>query len=598
MFSNAARTPRALPRTGELKPGVLPTGGLNLRDAYLDMPPNDAVSLRSIISGAYGLAVRNGYQEWASNLPNNLPVSTLMSYYPAVAEQLSIEPSLYVTRQGQFSAQLPARAAVGNIPLSGQLFACTNLSIYDITAGGEGPWTPQGGVGPVTSDFWTWRNFQNAGGNFLLATNDEGGYVFYGGASFTSGFDTGFSTQDSGFSRVEEGQLPTQINGIDPDLFVYVSVWKGRVWFVEKDSSRAWYLPPAQFTGAAKQFDFGPQFRHGGFLVALVNWTIDGGIGVDDYLVAVGSEGDVVIYKGYDPDQAGTDPNAFQLHGIWYVGPLPKGRRQIDPYGGDVYVLSVMGVKQISKLVVTSGDEDQMVNNISAKIDPGITSVMNRVPSSLDYYIKVLPNENGLVVGMPETLSGEGVVQFYYATPKRAWSALYDLPVQFWVSHDHLTFAGTNRTGIGLGGAVYLMFENALDDVKLNPMDPDVNGNFILTRMIPAYSNFGTPGLWKTYSMVRPTLLIEQVPSISLTILTDFEFPNVAPVFSTSQLPVSLWDEALWNQAAWGAASRPLKKWHATKGGGYDATVQMDFFAQGGTRIVSHDWWLVSGGPL
>ena len=49
----------------------------------------------------------------------------------------------------------------------------------------------------------------------------------------------------------------------------------------------------------------------------------------DDYLVALSYQGDVVIFKGYDPDTAGSDPNAFQLHGIWYVGAVPVGHRQV-----------------------------------------------------------------------------------------------------------------------------------------------------------------------------------------------------------------------------------------------------------------------------
>ena len=598
VFRNSAQVKKALPRTGQLKGGVLPTGGLNVRDSYVDMPINDAISLRNLISGSFGLKVRNGYQEWAANLPNNLPVPTVMSYYPATAGQSGVDPAMYGSREEQFSQRKPLRIAVDEITLGGQLFACTNLSIYDITLGGEGPWAAEAGVGTITSDFWTWRNFQNAGGNFLLAANYDGAYVIYGGAGFSSGFDSGFATSSTGFDRITQGANPSQIQGVNPDLFVYVMVWKGRVWFVEKNSSRAWYLPPAQLTGEAHQFDFGPQFRHGGHLVALANWTIDGGEGIDDYIVAVGSEGDIVIYKGYDPDQAGDDPNAFQLHGVWYVGPLPEGRRQVDPYGGDVYILSVMGVKQVSKLVNPTSVVDQSNENISAKIDPSITAIMNLLPESPNYYIKAIPNENALMIGMPETLAGEGMTQFYYAIPKKAWSPLHDIPVQFWATHDHLTFGGTNRAGIGLGGVVYIMFENELDDTKLNPIDPEANGSFILTRMVPAYSDFGLPGLWKNFPMVRPTLLIDQVPSFAMSVLVDFEFPNVAPVFSTSQLPVSLWDEALWDRALWSSSTRSLKDWVATDGGGYDATVQMDFFALGGTRIVSYDWWLTNGGPL
>lgn len=599
MFSNPANTKKALPRTGELKQGVLPTLGLNARDSYVDMSPADAVSLRNLISDVGGLKVRLGYQEWAANLPNNLPVPTIMSYYPATADQSGVTPLLYPTGKKSAMHEKPLRVAVEGIELGGQLFACTNFQIYDVTAGGEGPWVPETGVGTVTSDYWIWRNFQNAGGNFLLATNYDGSYIVYGGAGFSSGFDSGFAVDGSGFTRITQGEEVQQIQGVDPNLFAYVAVWKGRVWFVQKESTKAWYLPPAQVAGEAHLFDFGPQFRHGGHLVALANWTIDGGEGIDDYLVAVGSEGDVVIYKGYDPDAAGENPDAFQLHGVWYIGPLPQGRRQVDPYGGDVYIFSAMGVKQVSKLVNPTDVLDQSGENISAKIDPTLTAIVDLLPTATNFYVKALPNENAFVVGTPEVLAGEGVVPYYYAIPKKAWSPLYALPVEFWATHDHLTFAGTNRTGLQLGGVVYLMFENQLDDVKLNPLLPNAEGVFILSRMIPAYSDLDSPGLWKNFPMVRPTLLASENPSFALSVLVDYALPNQAPVFGTGGVPTSsLWNEALWDVGVWAGAFKTVREWIATEGGGYSATIQIDFFSLGGTRVVTYDWWITPGGPL
>jgi hypothetical protein len=599
VFRNSANTKKALPRTGELKQGILPTMGLNARDSYLDMDPRDAISIRNLISGTLGMRVRFGYQEWAANLPGNLPVPTIMSYYPPSAQQSGAAALLYPTGKKEAGQEKPLRVAVEDVNLNGQLFACTNSNIYDISLGGEGPWVAESGVGTITSDYWIWRNFQNAGGAFLVATNYNGAYVVYGGAGFSSGFDTGFATEGSGFTRVSQGVQPSQIQGVNPNLFAYVAVWKQRLWFAEKNSSRAWYLPPAQLTGEAHQFDFGPQFRHGGHLVALANWTIDGGEGIDDYLVAVSSEGDVVIYKGYDPDAAGENPEAFQLHGVWYVGPLPHGRRQVDPYGGDVYILSVMGVRQVSKLVIPGNTENEGLDNISTKIDPELTAISNLFPEATNYYIKGLPNQNAIAIGTPEVLAGEGAVQYYYSIPNRAWSPLYALPVEVWANHDHLTFAGTNRVGLQLGGVVYLMFENQLDDVKLNPLLPNAEGTYILSRMVPAYSTFGTPGLWKNFPMVRPTLLANDISSFAISVLLDYELPDQAPEFISGGVPVqSLWDVDDWDRAVWAGATNIIKEWIATDGGGYAATAQFDYFTLGGTRFITYEHWITQGGPL
>ena len=37
-----------------------------------------------------------------------------------------------------------------------------------------------------------------------------------------------------------------------------------RMWFVQKNTTRGWYLPPDQIYGTAKYFDFGPLMTMGG----------------------------------------------------------------------------------------------------------------------------------------------------------------------------------------------------------------------------------------------------------------------------------------------------------------------------------------------
>jgi hypothetical protein len=199
------------------------------------MGPEDALDLINVLSEDYGLAIRGGYQEFAANLPGSVGVPTLMSFYPGTAGPSEAGTLAATSIASQYT--LPRPRAV-NVTLAGQLFACTNGGIFDITAGGAGPWSPMPGVA-VTSDYWTWINFQNASGNYLLATNNDGGYYAYGGSNFDDGFSDGFSVAGVGFSKVVEGVQPGQIEGLDPDLFVYIMVWKRRIWFIEKDSSRA-----------------------------------------------------------------------------------------------------------------------------------------------------------------------------------------------------------------------------------------------------------------------------------------------------------------------------------------------------------------------
>lgn len=587
------RQSAGLPLSGVMSPGQLPTAGINARDAAIRMQPDDALDLVNFLSDAYGITMRYGYQEYARDLPGSLAVPTLMSYYPGSAGQ-SFAPSSSNTSVTQQTIIPRARAA--DVTLNGQLFACTNGRIFDITAGGAGPWTAQPGV-TATSDYWTWLNYQNAAGNFLVATNDDGKYAVYGEAGFSNGFSNGFATQATGWSTITSGPEAGQVGGINPDLFAFVASWKRRLWFVEKNSTRAWYLPVEQLTGQATMFDFGPFFRHGGLLVGIYNWTQDGGGGIDSFLVALSDQGDVVIFKGYDPDSADTDPAAFQLHGVWYVGALPVGRRQVNQFGGDLHILSIYGITALSKLLAQANIAANMVEDVSSRIDPYIAQLMATSHGVEGWYTSFLPNEQLMVIGVPQQITGEGSVQLAMKIRQRAWSKLLDIPVCSMVNHDAYTFGGgLPSTPITGGGKVFLLFQNALDNVPLE--GPGVGGSVIRGRITPAYSAFGSPGMYKRFSMVRPTIRAAIVPEVKLTVLTDFAGGTYFNIPSLPNVESALWDVDRWDVGKWAGYLAPIRKWLGVTGAGYAATVQMDMVGVGGTTVMSIDWWLVPGGPL
>src|SRR5262245_6984489 len=300
-------TRRAQPQLGSITPLAIPAKGLNARDSLSLMGPQYAISLVNVLCEPYGLRTRKGYTEWARNLSPGIPVGTMMSYYPA---DTTPEATALPMRVKPISLRLFTEPRVAAEPPVGSLFAAVSGRIYDVTAGGFGPWSPMPDVSG-TSDFWTWINFQNLAGSFLVACNDDGGYAYFDGSSWTTPV---------------LGSAPGEITGVDPAFFCYVVEHKKRLWFVEKESTSAWYLPVSQVTGVATEFNFGEQFRHGGHLVAVVSWTVDGGIGVDDYLVAVSSQGDIALYKGNDPDSSTGD---FAIQGVWHLGALPAGRRSV-----------------------------------------------------------------------------------------------------------------------------------------------------------------------------------------------------------------------------------------------------------------------------
>ena len=571
--------------TGTIVPGQLPVRGLNYRDPPARQMPDDAFALVNALSDSGGITLRNGYQEYATNVPGET-IGTIMSYYPATSASLpspAALPQSVVTRRRQLQPTLQ------NVVIDGLLFAAAGNRIFNITGGGAGPWVPQSGTYP--SNYWTWRNFQNAAGNFLIAVNDLGSYIIYGGAGFSSGFSSGFRISQTGFQRVSAAS----VTGVNPDTFCHVTVWKRRLWFTEIRSTRAWYLPPEQLGGEARQFDFGPLFRHGGHLVSINSWTMDGGEGLDDYLVALSSEGDVVIYKGYDPDSAATDPSAFQLHGIWYIGALPKGRRQTDPYGGDLYILSRQGINQVSKLVSMAQVAESLVGDNGDRIDPYIANLMKNSADEDGWYFKSLPSEQMIIVGIPEQLTGEGPTQLGFKLRESAWSLLYGLPVTCWTNHDgHIFAGGLPTTPIDGQGKVFVMFENSTDGAALD----NALGALVKARITPAYSAMGSPGMLKRFPMIRPTVLTQFTPGLEITILENYEDTVNFNVPTLPSIESARWNIDKWNHALWSGPLRPIQKWLGTHGDGYTATVQLDIVGLGGTTLTGIDWWVVAGGPL
>lgn len=243
-----------------------PTQGIQANKSLMAMEPTEAIYSYNLLPKEYGMEVRPGYREFA-DISDNTEVRSVMEFHDG---------------------------------LDSKLFAATTTGIYDITAGGTINAAAPVYTWPFTggdAGFCIHVNFSNSAGQHLLVCDEQNGYVRY---STSGGWVVGGVTG------------PT---GGDTKL-VHVCEFKEKLWFVEKETGMGWYLATSAITGAATSFVFGKKFAKGGYLRGLFNWTIDGGDGIDDYLIAVGDEGDILAYKGVDPAQ----PGDFQKVGNWYVG--------------------------------------------------------------------------------------------------------------------------------------------------------------------------------------------------------------------------------------------------------------------------------------
>ncbi len=80
MWTSAVVTPLGRAQRQVSRPFSLPapTGGINARDSFTDMEPDDAVSLTNIFPEANYVAVRKGHASWSTGMTN--AVQTLLTY--------------------------------------------------------------------------------------------------------------------------------------------------------------------------------------------------------------------------------------------------------------------------------------------------------------------------------------------------------------------------------------------------------------------------------------------------------------------------------------------------------------------------------------
>lgn len=544
--------PKALyPKTQVIQSVPAPIGGLNSKDALAAMPPTDAISLVNWIPDTFGIRCRKGYLEWAKNFPGNIAVESIMSW---------LGPATTIPG-GTFLTDPTA--------MPGFLFAATKTAVYNITSRTNAPAAAIALSGADNAGWFITSMLTNSAGSFLLACSEADGYFTFDGTAWL---------------RRVAGAGAGQISGVDPNNLVHVLVWKRRAFFVERNSTRIWYLPVDAIAGTVAALDVGPLLKSGGSVAYVANWTIDAGEGIDDILVIVGSNGDVLVYKGTDPTSAAT----FALVGSWYVGQIPIGRRAYTQYGGDLIIISADGVFPIS--YVTRGGAaflQASSKEYTSKIRPSIGTDLRSSFTSRGWDMIVHPSERIMVINVPNY----GAVtkkQFCMSTTQNSWCTFQDIPIYSLGSSVGYSFGGTPD------GRVLLLFTGFFDNVLYGASV----GNGIRGVVQPAFSNFDTPVLTKEFVMVRTNLLAAAAPSLQVGISVNYSIttPIGTPSFAASLN--YLWDVALWDAATWAGELSVYSSWTTVGGVGFSGAASLVSSTVADTVMTSVDYMAKVGGPL
>ena len=535
-------------RTHEVARYPAPQGGMDIRQAIGSEDLNTCVYTYNLLPFEYGLRVRPGYQEWQIGLDdgNGLGVHTLIPYDSA--QDSGAGDSLFaVTNEGIW-----------------------NVGVYAAT--------------PVLLIAFADQSADAGYGTYAHYVDDSGDDVLFYADSLN-----GLYTYDAQTSTwaVASGIVGPVIADIK-----FIVSHKQRLWMIEENSTKAWYLEIGSNSGQATEFFFGSKFKHGGTLEGLFSWTVDGGAGVDDLLVAVSHAGDVLVYQGSDPDL--TD---WEQRGTYFIGEIPNTPRFGTETGGELFLLSVYGIISMSDLLngvdTSILQSDVEGSTMAYKIAGLLREQMRRTIELKGWEVTVVPSDGGILISTP-TIGSAAPIQYYYNVGVQAWGLWRGVPMSCFDEYSGAVVFGT------ADGRVCRM-DVEVDEKKLTPMDPQFNGDAIEFSILTSFTSFGQPAVYKRPKLIRPDFISQKAPIQTSVVRFDFDTSEGLDFgFSTpDRFNVGTWDADNWDFAVWGSQNGTT---FPSIGGSWGTGRYMAIATKGNsrtaTRLIGWDLIYDTGGPM
>lgn len=510
------KTPRRAAAAQVVQTAVVPApvGGLNYRDPISAMAPTDALALVNFIPKQLGVELRKG---WKVNTD--------------AIEDVSIESI--------FGFKAPN-------PSDDKVFAAADGKIYDVTSD---PPTVVVATTNSDEDVWWTTQFSTPADTFLLAVSPGAGYWTY---DTTGGWVDRTATTMG---------LPSDVRT--------VAVWKNRVWFTAEGDQNVYYMDTVDaITGSVTSFPMGSLLRNGGSVSALINWTMDAGLSIDDYLIVVGTEGDIGVWQGTDP----TSANTFGLKGVWYVGPVPKYGTYFTPFGGDVMIVSELGLVPMSKLV--AGQFNDSADSPASKIQAVFAPLVRKLRNDKFWNVFTVASSDIMVIKLPA--DGGTYRQFAMNVITGAWCEFSAIPMRCASIIGGELYFGTidGYTCIGLTGD--------LDGVDV----VGAGGDYIQGDVQTAFNAYGAPANLKKFGMARPIFLARAQPAVKLRMNTQFAFSGVGGSPTFFEPENGYWDTGIWNSATW-VGDNTYQAWIGTAALGYYGSMRMRVRGLPGTVFTS-----------
>lgn len=486
--------------------------GENSRDPLLEMNPLYAVSMTNIFpKGSYG-EIRRGFRPHSIGLGSGA-VETLASYVSTAGVK--------------------------------KLIGCANGHIYNATTYAGTAVSLGSGF---TSNRWQTVNYLN----YLILVNGEDQPQKFDGSTLSAATYTTIA---------------------DDKVLVDVCVFKERLFFLEKNSTKFWYGTAGTITGALTSFEVGDFLTLGGYLQAIASWTTNTGAGLQDMLVLISSEGEILTYSGIDP------ASDFKMEGRHTI-PAPHGRRCKRNIGADLFILHQQGVTSIGQLI-TGIDVATGYAQFTDAIAPTFAGASSLYGDNLGWEIFFHPRGGMAMINVPTAPLSKSK-QFVINAKTGAWCQFTDLNALCWVLHESKPYFG------GSDGKVYQFDITSAD-----------NGSAINASVKYAFNYFGSRDRKKSFTMAAAQIIASSSANLFFGVDVDGSSNIGLNSVDITTAQGSEWDDSDWDTTDWGQEESYFTNWEGLSGYGRSAALKISGkFRNANMKISSAQVIFEQGGFL
>jgi hypothetical protein len=335
------------------------------------------------------------------------------------------------------------------------------------------------------------------------------------------------------------------LTGVSTTDLSQVWLFKERLFFVEKDTQSAWYLPVQSIGGTASEINLGSVFRLGGNLLFGATWSIDSGNGLDDVCIFVSTNGEVAVFEGTDPASAST----WALVGVYAVG-KPLNKHAHFRAGGDLAILTDEGIVPVSEALKKDRGALQGVA-ITFPIEDAWRAVVANSVTAYPVSATLWQSKTILLVG---TGGEEGGLPISFIANARtgAWSRV--------VGWDVRCSAVSNNS---------LYFGNSAGKVLQADTGGTDDGEPFTGLYVPKFSQCGTPN-FKSAVHAGITYRAPEIAKVRLGAFADYQVGTISAPDTSVVTTGAVWGVGVWGVFVWGGNS-PLKTfqvWQSVAAGG------------------------------